>query len=73
MRITQSVGYAISSVVQVASHPSGAVVPCSAIIQAGQMPERFVLQILRKLVTEGVLASNSWRREAPCLPQMQKR
>jgi Rrf2 family protein len=40
-----------------ASAEPGVPVPCSELARAGNMPERFLLQILRSLVTQGLLRS----------------
>ena len=37
--------------------PTKGPVPCNRIAAAGQMPERFLLQILRGLVTHGIMES----------------
>lgn len=62
MRITQSSGYAIAAVFQIANLPAGELLACSALSRAGKMPERFVLQLLRKLVNDRILTSVRGRR-----------
>jgi Rrf2 family protein len=57
VRITQAAGYGITSVAYLASAPACQVVSNAAICEAAQMPNRFVLQVLRKLVNEGILVS----------------
>jgi len=57
MRMTRSTAYAISAVLQLANNPSGQPVPCSRLAKMGEMPERFLLQILRTLVNHGLLKS----------------
>jgi Rrf2 family protein len=57
MKLSRTVEYAIQAVVLLAGYPQGTTVPCSRLAADGQMPERFLLQILRNLVTHGILAS----------------
>ena len=42
---------------QLAQQKTGTPVPCSQLAAEGKMPERFLLQILRNLVTHGILES----------------
>lgn len=57
MRMSRSTAYAISAVLQLANAPPGQPVPCSRLAKTGEMPERFLLQILRMLVNHGLLTS----------------
>ncbi len=57
MRMSRSTAYAIGAVLQLANTPSDLPIPCSQLAKAGQMPERFLLQILRNLVNHGLLKS----------------
>jgi Rrf2 family protein len=57
MKLSQSVAYALQATLLLAKQTSKAPVPCSQLAKAGKMPERFLLQILRSLVTHGVLKS----------------
>ncbi len=57
MRMARSTAYAIGAVLQLANFPPGQPVPCSHLAKAGEMPERFLLQILRTLVNHGLLKS----------------
>jgi Rrf2 family protein len=57
MKVSRTVAYALHAVLQLARTDRLAPVPCSQLAAAGEMPERFLLQILRSLVTHGVLAS----------------
>ena len=57
MRMSRSTAYAIGAVLQLADAPPGQPVPCSRLAKIGQMPERFLLQILRTLVNHGLLKS----------------
>lgn len=57
MKLSRTVGYAVRATLQLAQCPQGTPVPCSRLAMEGQMPERFLLQILRNLVTHGILRS----------------
>ncbi len=57
MRMSRSTAYAIGAVLQLANAPPGVPVPCSRLAKTGEMPERFLLQILRMLVNHGLLKS----------------
>ncbi len=57
MKLSQTVSYAIHATLQLAQAGSTTPVPCSKLASNGQMPERFLLQILRSLVTKGILKS----------------
>jgi Rrf2 family transcriptional regulator, cysteine metabolism repressor len=58
MKLSRTVAYALQAILQLAnSEESGAPVPCSRLAANGKMPERFLLQILRNLVTHGILGS----------------
>ena len=57
MKISRTVSYAIQAALRLAESDSSRPVPCSKLAAAGQMPERFLLQILRHLVTHGILQS----------------
>lgn len=57
MKLSRTVEYAIQAMVQLAGYSQVAPVPCSRLAADGQMPERFLLQILRTLVTHGMLNS----------------
>jgi Rrf2 family protein len=57
MKISRTVGYALQSVMQLADAEPNTPVPCSRLASEGNMPERFLLQILRNLVTHGILSS----------------
>lgn len=56
MIFTQGASYAVSSLVYMAARPDE-LSACSAVCKAANLPERFVLQILRSLVNAGVLTS----------------
>jgi len=57
MKLSRSIAYALQATLLLAEAPSGRPVPCSRLAEAGKMPERFLLQILRNLVTHGILDS----------------
>ena len=57
MKLSRTASYAVQALVQIALADRERPVPCSQIAAAGQMPERFLLQILRSLVNRGVLVS----------------
>lgn len=57
MKLSRTVSYALQASLQLAQQDQGASIPCSRLAAEGKMPERFLLQILRNLVTHGVLRS----------------
>jgi Rrf2 family protein len=57
MKLSRTVAYAVRATLQLAKSDSAAPVPCSQLASEGNMPERFLLQILRSLVTHGILRS----------------
>ena len=57
MKLSRTVTYALQATLQLAQADSKQPVPCSQLAANGQMPERFLLQILRHLVTHGILRS----------------
>jgi Rrf2 family protein len=57
MRLSRTIAYAVHATLELAHTPPGMPVPCSQIARSGKMPERFLLQILRKLVNRGILQS----------------
>lgn len=57
MKLSRTVSYAIQATLQLAEGKSTTPVPCSRLAAEGEMPERFLLQILRSLVTHGILRS----------------
>jgi Rrf2 family protein len=58
VKLSRTASYALQAVLQLAqSDASGYPVPCSRLAAEGKMPERFLLQILRSLVTHGILGS----------------
>jgi Rrf2 family protein len=57
MKLSRTVAYAVHATLQLAKSKSDEPVPCSQLAAEGHMPERFLLQILRNLVTHGILHS----------------
>ena len=57
MKLSRTVSYAVQAAIQLAQADPGATVPCSQLAAEGRMPERFLLQVLRNLVTHGILRS----------------
>jgi Rrf2 family protein len=57
MKLSRTVSYGVRATLQLARHESSLPVPCSQLASEGDMPERFLLQILRTLVTHGILRS----------------
>jgi len=57
MKLSRTVDYAVRATLQLAKSETPDPVPCSRLAASGQMPERFLLQILRNLVTHGILRS----------------
>lgn len=57
MKLSRTVAYAVRATLQLAQSESDSPIPCSRLANEGQMPERFLLQILRNLVTHGILRS----------------
>jgi Rrf2 family protein len=57
VKISRTVAYAVQATLQLARSKSQLPVPCSQLAAEGKMPERFLLQILRHLVTHGILHS----------------
>ena len=57
MKLSRTVAYAVRATLQLAQLEAEGPVPCSKLANEGKMPERFLLQILRNLVTHGILRS----------------
>lgn len=57
MKLSRTAGYALQAVMQLADAEPHTPIPCSRLAAEGHMPERFLLQILRNLVTHGILSS----------------
>jgi Rrf2 family protein len=57
MKLSRTISYAIQASIHLARTEPGAPVPCSQLAREGRLPERFLLQVLRCLVTHGLLQS----------------
>jgi Rrf2 family protein len=57
MKLSRTIAYGIHAAIQLARLPGGALTPASQLAREGGLPERFLVQILRYLVTNGVLTS----------------
>ncbi len=57
MKVSRTIAYGVHATVMLARSARGVPVPCSQLAREGHMPERFLLQILRCLVTHGLLES----------------
>ncbi|HYI26426.1 MAG TPA: Rrf2 family transcriptional regulator [Bradyrhizobium sp.] len=57
MKVSRTISYAIVAMLQLARESAGVPVSCSQLTRTGQLPKRFLLQILRQLVGHGVLRS----------------
>jgi Rrf2 family protein len=57
MKLSRTVAYAVRATLQLAQLQAQGPIPCSRLATEGKMPERFLLQILRNLVTHGILRS----------------
>lgn len=74
MRISRAATYGILAAIQLSESSASPPIPCSQLAQLGDMPERFLLQVLRSLVNEGILKStrgvDGGYRLAKPLPQI---
>src|SRR5438045_1759087 len=57
MKLSRTLSYAVQATLQLAQLNEKRPVPCSRLSADGKLPERFLLQILRSLVTHGILTS----------------
>jgi Rrf2 family protein len=57
VRISRAATYGILASIQLSEASSSPPVPCSQLAKLGNMPERFLLQVLRTLVNQGLLRS----------------
>ena len=57
MKLSRTASYAVQAALHLAQSKTDSPVPCSRIAADGQMPERFLLQVLRTLVTKEILHS----------------
>jgi len=58
MQISRTSVYAIGAMLQLADSPPRSPIPCSQLAKTGEMPGRFLLQVLRNLVNHGLLKSS---------------
>ena len=57
MRISRAATYGLLAAIQLSESSSAPPIPCSHLAKLGNMPERFLLQVLRTLVNQGLLRS----------------
>lgn len=57
MKLSRTVTYGVQALLTLAEIGGDQPVPCSRLAAIGQLPERFLLQILRTLVEQGILVS----------------
>jgi Rrf2 family protein len=57
MKFSHATFYGIAAMLHLAEANGQVPIPCSQIARAGNMPDRFLLQVLRTLVTRGLLHS----------------
>lgn len=57
MKVSRTMAYAVQAMLQLAILDSDEPISCSRLAKKGKMPERFLLQVLRNLVTNGLLHS----------------
>ncbi len=57
MRISRAATYGLLAAIQLSDSTSAPPIPCSQLAKLGNMPERFLLQVLRTLVNQGLLKS----------------
>ncbi len=57
MKLSQSVAYAVHAAIRLAEHRESGPISCGRLAELGNMPERFLLQILRDLSKQGILLS----------------
>jgi Rrf2 family protein len=57
MKLSRTIAYGIHAAIQLARLSGNSLTPASQLARDGRLPERFLVQILRCLVTNGVLTS----------------
>jgi Rrf2 family protein len=67
MKLSRTFAYAVCATLELAGAEPGKPVPCKKLARAGNIPERFLLQILRSLVTCGLLRSTRGVEGGYCL------
>ena len=67
MKLSRTIGYAIHATLDLARRQSEFPIPCSVIARSGELPPRFLVQILRQLVKKGILKSTPGISGGYCL------
>ena len=57
MKISRNIAYAVQATLELARAEPNCPVPCSRLAKHGNLPERYLPQVLRQLVTHGILNS----------------
>jgi Rrf2 family protein len=57
MKLNQTIAYAVAAMTYMAAQPAGSLISNTTTSRATKTPERYLLQVLRKLVLSGVLNS----------------
>ena len=57
MKISRNIAYAVQATIELARAEPNCPVPCSRLAKHGNLPERYLPQVLRQLVTRGILNS----------------
>lgn len=57
MKLSRNIAYAVQATLELARAESNCPIPCSRLAKHGNLPERYLPQVLRRLVTHGVLHS----------------
>jgi Rrf2 family transcriptional regulator, cysteine metabolism repressor len=57
MKISRNIAYAVQATLELAGAEPNCPVPCSKLAKHGNLPERYLPQVLRQLVTHGILNS----------------
>jgi Rrf2 family protein len=57
MKLTQTVAHAIHAALRLAEHDETTPFACNKLAAQGEMPERYLLQLLRDMAKQGVLIS----------------
>ena len=67
MKISRSIAYAMQATLELAKSEPNCPVPSRRLAKQGNLPERFLPQVLRQLVTHGVLNSTIGAEGGYCL------
>jgi Rrf2 family transcriptional regulator, cysteine metabolism repressor len=57
MKISRSITYAVQATLELARSEPNCPIPCRRLAKQGNLPERYLPQVLRQLVTHGILNS----------------